>query len=69
VVWSFSAFTVLLYYGVTNLSALRLDRDRATAWIGLISCLLLAFFIPLLIWLVGTTLLAVGVLWKRQRTA
>ena len=32
--WSFSAFTVLLYYGITNLAAIKLDRGRWTAWAG-----------------------------------
>jgi len=65
--WSFSAFTVLLYYGITNLSALRLDRRRWTAWLGLASCLLLSLFVPLSVWLTGTGIVAVGLLWKTQR--
>jgi APA family basic amino acid/polyamine antiporter len=62
--WSFSAMTVLLYYGLTNLSALRLDPTRITAWAGLASCLLLSVFVPLEIWLVGAALLIVGLIWK-----
>jgi APA family basic amino acid/polyamine antiporter len=62
--WSFSAMTVLLYYGVTNLAALRLDRRRPTAWLGLASCLFLSFFVPLEIWLAGAGLLAAGLVWK-----
>lgn len=62
--WSFSAMTVLLYYGVTNLAALRLDRRRPTAWLGLASCLFLSFFVPLQIWLAGAGLLAAGLVWK-----
>jgi APA family basic amino acid/polyamine antiporter len=75
--WTFSAFTVLVYYGVTNLAALRLPKsDRMFsplyAWIGLASCLLLAFCVP---WQVGATGLAMiftGLLfhaiarWRRQ---
>ena len=34
IAWSFSAFTILLYYGITNLSALALDRRRWTASAG-----------------------------------
>ncbi|HZW27606.1 MAG TPA: APC family permease, partial [Trueperaceae bacterium] len=45
--WSFSAFTVLVYYAVTNLAALALPADartfpRWTAWLGLAGCLGLA---------------------------
>ncbi len=62
--WSFSAMTVLLYYGITNLAALGLDRRRTTAWAGLASCLLLSFFVPLGVWLTGSGLLALGLVWK-----
>ncbi|MGA0868542.1 MAG: APC family permease [Planctomycetota bacterium] len=48
--WSFSAFTVLVYYGITNLAALRLgpaDRfaPRAVSWLGLGGCALIAIFV------------------------
>lgn len=62
--WSFSAMTVLLYYGLTNLSALALSRRRPTAWLGLASCLFLSFFVPLGVWLAGVALLVFGLLWK-----
>jgi APA family basic amino acid/polyamine antiporter len=63
--WSFSAFTVLLYYGITNLAALRLpveDRKfpRGVAAFGLATCLGLAFFVDPPIWLAGLGLLALG---------
>ncbi len=67
--WSLSAFTVLVYYGITNLAALRLpvaDR-RFPRWIavaGLVSCLGLAFFVDWPIWLAGTALLAAGLVWR-----
>jgi APA family basic amino acid/polyamine antiporter len=67
ITWSFSAFTVLLYYGVTNLSALALDRRRWTAWMGLGSCVFLAFFVPLSVWVIGLVLIVLGLLWKAQR--
>ena len=67
VAWSFSAFTVLLYYGITNLAALKLDRRRWTAWAGLGSCVLLSFFVTVEVWLVGIGLLLVGFIWHRQR--
>jgi basic amino acid/polyamine antiporter, APA family len=46
--WSFSAFSVLVYYGITNLAALRLPDHRRLypRWVpacGLVGCLLLAF--------------------------
>lgn len=62
--WSFSAMTVLLYYGITNLSALRLDPRRPTAWMGLASCVFLSFFVPFTIWLTGLGLIAAGLIWK-----
>jgi APA family basic amino acid/polyamine antiporter len=72
--WTFSAFSVLIYYAVTNLAALQLsDSDRlygkAWAWIGLLACLGLAFAIPWQIWSVGLSLLGVGLLWHWFRTA
>ena len=62
--WSFSAMAVLLYYGITNLAALRLDRDRVTSWLGLASCVLLSFFVPLAVWLIGLALIGAGLVWK-----
>lgn len=66
--WSFSAMTVLLYYGLTNLAALAVDRRRPTAWLGLASCLFLSFFVPPGIWIAGISLIAVGLLWKTGYT-
>ncbi len=73
--WSFSAFTVLVYYALTNLAALRLSRQqrRFTAALplaGLISCLSLAFWVEPAVWMSGLGFLAAGVLWfglARQR--
>jgi APA family basic amino acid/polyamine antiporter len=67
VAWSFSAFTVLLYYGITNLAALAIDSRRWTSWAGLVICLSLSFFVPLEIWLFGAALIAIGVGWRLQR--
>jgi basic amino acid/polyamine antiporter, APA family len=66
--WSFSAFTVLLYYAITNAAALRLaPRERlfspVWAWGGLASCLFLAFWVEPAIWFAGLALLALGLLW------
>lgn len=62
--WSFSAMTVLLYYGITNLAALAVDRRRTTAWLGLASCLFLSVFVPLGVWVAGVVLVAAGLGWK-----
>lgn len=67
--WSFSAFTVLLYYGITNLAALSVDRRRWTAWAGLLTCLSLSFFVPLTVWVTGAALVALGAIWKSLRRA
>jgi len=63
--WTFSACTVLLYYSVTNLAALRLGADvrrypRALAVAGLAACLFLTAWIPGRIWLTAAVILALG---------
>jgi basic amino acid/polyamine antiporter, APA family len=63
--WSFSAFTVLIYYAITNLAALRLPAEdriypRWVAALGLAGCLSLAFWVEATVWLAGTGLLAAG---------
>lgn len=68
--WSFSAFTVLVYYALTNLAALRLPREQrrypvALAWLGLASCLGLAFWVEPAVWAAGLGLLVLGLLWQR----
>lgn len=64
--WSFSAFTVLVYYAITNLAALRLPAENRLfpRWIptaGLAGCMGLAFWVDRRIWLVGLALLAMGI--------
>ena len=73
--WSFSAFAVLIYYGITNLAALRLPKSarrfpRAIAVFGLLSCLGLAFFVETRIWLIGLAVLAIGFVprWLARRS-
>jgi APA family basic amino acid/polyamine antiporter len=68
--WSFSAFTVLVYYAITNLAALALPREhrrfpRWVAALGLASCLGLAFWVEPMIWLVGLGLIGAGLVWKQ----
>lgn len=70
--WSFSAFTVLVYYAITNLAALRLqgaDRlfPRFVSVLGLLSCLFLAFWVEPRIWLTGLATLGVGLGWHLWR--
>lgn len=70
--WSFSAFTVLVYYAITNLAALRLrgsDRlyPRWVALLGLFSCVFLAFWVEPRIWLGGLGSIAAGLLWHFWR--
>ncbi len=66
--WSFSAFTVLIYYAITNACALRLTKQerlypRFIPVLGLISCLSLSFWVEPAIWYFGVGLLGLGVLW------
>ncbi|KTD24758.1 amino acid ABC transporter system permease [Legionella lansingensis] len=66
--WAFSAFTVLIYYSITNLAALRLAKEdrlypNAFAIGGLLSCLFLAFWVPMMIWIFGLGLMGIGLLW------
>jgi APA family basic amino acid/polyamine antiporter len=63
--WSFSAFTVLIYYALTNLAALRLGEHerlypRLIPWMGLVACLFLAFWVETVVWLSGLGLIVVG---------
>jgi APA family basic amino acid/polyamine antiporter len=61
----FSSFAVLVYYAVTNASALTLRADQrryppAIAGVGLLGCLLLAATLPPVSVLAGAAVLAVG---------
>ena len=66
--WSFSAFTVLIYYAITNFCALRLPPQqrlypRWIAIVGLLACLSLACFVEREIWLSGLGLIGIGLCW------
>jgi len=66
--WSFSAFTVLIYYALTNLAALRLPATArrfppAVPATGLVSCLALAFWVEPVIWIGGLALIGSGLVW------
>lgn len=76
--WSFSAFTVLVYYGLTNAAALRLPTEarlypRWIAWVGLLGCAGLAFWVEPIYWGAGLGVIGVGVVWffvaRRVRSA
>jgi APA family basic amino acid/polyamine antiporter len=67
--WGFSAFTVLGYYAITNLCALRLPPPQrrvppALAWLGVLGCAGLAFQVPPAAWRSGLLVLALGLLWR-----
>jgi len=66
--WSFSAFTVLIYYAITNLSAFMLPKEyrlypRIIPALGLFGCLFLAFWIEPAIWGSGLAILGIGLIW------
>jgi APA family basic amino acid/polyamine antiporter len=60
--WSFSAVTVLLYYAITNVAAMRLQDGggRFIPALGLCGCLGLAAFVDLWSWLAAGAVVAVG---------
>jgi basic amino acid/polyamine antiporter, APA family len=65
--WSFAAFTLLVYYGVTNLAALRLPPEsrlfpRWVAVVGLLGCGFLACQVPESVWGAGLAILAAGLI-------
>ncbi|MBD2301319.1 APC family permease [Nostoc sp. FACHB-190] len=70
--WSFSAFSVLIYYAITNLASLKLlPSERLypvwVGWLGLLSCLFLAFWVDSAIWQVGLGLIVAGLIWHKIR--
>jgi basic amino acid/polyamine antiporter, APA family len=75
--WSFSAFSVLIYYALTNLAAWRMPAGRRLyprwiAGVGFIACLVLAFWVERDVWLIGLGLIALGLAWHaiaRERAA
>ncbi|MCC5647856.1 APC family permease [Nostoc sp. CHAB 5824] len=72
--WSFSAFSVLIYYAITSFAALRLGPSERlypvwVGWLGLVSCLFLAFWVESSIWQVGLGLIVAGLIWHKIRRA
>ncbi|MCC7435404.1 MAG: amino acid permease [Methanoregulaceae archaeon] len=72
---SAASFTILLYYSITNIAALRMapEDKRFSPWIariGLASCLVLALSLDVQTFAIGLGVLAVGVLgrfWSRRK--
>jgi APA family basic amino acid/polyamine antiporter len=67
--WSLSAFTVLVYYAITNAAALRLPGEarRFPRWIpalGLLGCGFIAVWVEPRTWLIGLVLIAIGLMWR-----
>jgi basic amino acid/polyamine antiporter, APA family len=67
--WSFSAFSILIYYAITNAASLQLSPTERLypqwlAVVGLGSCLFLAFWVQRQIWLTGLALIIVGLMWR-----
>lgn len=70
--WSFSAFTVLIYYAITNAAVLALPKEdrlfpRWIAVAGLGACLFLAFWVSWTVWLSGLGLALAGLVWHGIR--
>jgi basic amino acid/polyamine antiporter, APA family len=65
--WSFSASTVLVYYALTNLAALKLESksaaQRVVAGLGLASCTGLVIWIEPTVLAIGALVLGVGAIW------
>jgi APA family basic amino acid/polyamine antiporter len=66
--WSLSAFTVLIYYSITNLAALLLPAEmrlfpRWISALGMVGCLALAAFVPLRFLLVAPLVIAAALAW------
>lgn len=63
--WQFSAWTILLYYGVTHLCAMRMSpEDRMFSnmvhWFGFVLNIFLTFFIEPRVWGLGIAILFLG---------
>ena len=66
--WTFSAFSVLVYYAITNLAALFIPAEGRLfpKWVsvaGLVCCTGLAFFVEPRVWQAGLGLVALGLVW------
>lgn len=69
---SAAAFTILIYYGIANVAALRMPREDklypdAVPLLGLVSCVVLALSLAPRVILTGMVVLAAGLLLRRLR--
>jgi APA family basic amino acid/polyamine antiporter len=67
-----TSLTILIYYAVTNISAMKLQAEkkrfpRVIPVVGLISCLGLTAFLPLEEWIITIILLAIGIVYMIAR--
>jgi APA family basic amino acid/polyamine antiporter len=67
-----TSLTILIYYAVTNISAMKLQAGkkrfpRVIPVVGLISCLGLTAFLPLEEWIITIILLAIGIVYMIAR--
>jgi basic amino acid/polyamine antiporter, APA family len=63
---SAAAFTILLYYAIANVAAMRMPRQAKlysdlVPWVGVIACVVLAFSLQMPVILAGLAVLAAGV--------
>ncbi len=68
--WSLSAFCVLIYYGTTNLAALKMPESdrlypRWISWVGLLGCIIIAFFVERQTVYLGGLALILGITVRR----
>ncbi len=66
--WSLSAVTVLIYYAITNASALHLAPEhrlypRIISWVGMVGCLSLAFWVDWPYLIVGGVCVVIALTW------
>ncbi|KAI9225147.1 amino acid permease/ SLC12A domain-containing protein [Blastocladiella britannica] len=66
--WTFSAVTVLVYYAICNISALRLDEEhrmysKAWGYMGTLICVGLVVFIDGKTWIAAGIVLGCGAVW------
>ncbi|MGZ5425235.1 MAG: amino acid permease, partial [Candidatus Aminicenantales bacterium] len=65
-----SSFSLLLYYAALNLSGLKVLKGgmRIVTGLGFVSCLVLMVNLPMLSWVVGAVVVALGALYQWGRT-
>jgi APA family basic amino acid/polyamine antiporter len=64
-----SSFSLLLYYGATNLSGIKAlgGKSRYVAGLGVLSCIVLIFCLPSYSWLAGVLVMAAGLAYLLSR--